>query len=241
MGMVIGKINEETPEYDSLGRVGDLEIRRYKPVYMAKVSSKDFPEINSSKEFQSAGFRTLAKYIGVFSDPQNVSADTETGEAIAMTAPVMMTSNETIDEEGEPIAMTAPVVMSGEGESLDWSMSFILPSKYIKSGKQPPCPTDKRVKIIRVDSRTMAVKRFSGIMTKSRSEEIAQEVVDIVKSQMTTRDIVTNDSGKPAWECMGYNPPFTLPCFRTNEVGVLVKDRAPAPPQNASAAPVSKA
>lgn len=101
MGMVLGIIREETPAFRNCGVIAGLQCREYEPYWVARVSSKDFPEL-SEEAFNSAAFRTLAKYIGVFSTPQNESKSQE-AEPIAMTAPVVM---------NEAIAMTAPVVMN---------------------------------------------------------------------------------------------------------------------------------
>lgn len=235
--MVFGRISEETPEYDQVGEpfgANDLTLRVYKPQTLASVSSESFPDVKTTKEFQSKAFRTLASYIGVLSKPNNKGS-----QSIAMTAPVTMTTTENDlntnnttaaapQKKGESIAMTAPVVMSAGDKnsinqnSVNWNMSFILPSKFIKTGEEPPEPLDERVKISTIEERTLVVKTYSGSSTRTRAEKIAIEVVQEIKKDGKGIEIVLNSDGEPVWEYMGYNPPFTLPWFRTNEVAVAV-------------------
>ncbi|KAF0696790.1 Aste57867_12452 [Aphanomyces stellatus] len=227
MGSVIGKISEETPHFESVGRIKDIEIRSYDAVYMASVSSTDVPTATTQNEFTGTAFRALAKYIGVFATPENKPRDgtSEGGEAIAMTAPVVMNSNESMAAEGgEPIAMTAPVVMTdnASGDAVDTTMSFILPSKYIKGDKLPPVPLDPRVKLTKMAPRLMAVKTFSGDLTKEIAANHAADVIGQLALHGTTYSVKHTADGKPVWEYMGYNPPWTLPWCKTNEVGVLL-------------------
>lgn len=108
MGVVFGRISEETPKYDVVAEdIGEgVMVRRYAPVYVAKCVSTDFSNIKNRNDFNSAAFRVLAKYIGVFTKPRNTvaSEQTESGEKIAMTAPVKL----------EKIPMTAPVVLTND-------------------------------------------------------------------------------------------------------------------------------
>ncbi|ETV97875.1 hypothetical protein H310_09200 [Aphanomyces invadans] len=229
MGTVFGRIHEETPQYESLGFIGpqqDIEIRRYEPVYVASVSSKDIPGVATNVQFTRMAFGALARYFGVFGKPENKSqlGENGPGEAIPMTSPVVVSTAENLEAEGgEPINMTVPVVMSTSNDSVDMSMSFLLPSKYTAQGTAPPTPLDPKVRIKKLDSRLVAVKKFSGELTKNTAEAAAAEVIGVIdiegKFQMKR-----NEHGRPAWEYMGYNAPYTLPWFKTNEVAVLLDD-----------------
>ncbi|CAJ1434836.1 unnamed protein product [Effrenium voratum] len=169
MGMMVGVIREETPKHKVLGTLAGLQCREYAAQFVAKVSSAGYPEAGTQEEFSNAAFRTLAKYIGVFTTPQN-KANASGGEAIAMTAPVVMTSSEKID-------MTAPVVM---GSGSERTMSFILPSKYMDAGQAPPQPLDSRVTIEKVPARLALVSTFSGRSgpedAKSRVQTLVQQI-----------------------------------------------------------------
>jgi len=113
MGVVFGKINFERPAYTVLRTAADgaYEVRRYGQSIAAEVRSADWAEELTVDEFSTVGFRTLARYIGVFTTPQNVAAGGGAGgagEKVAMTAPVVMGGG-----KPERVAITSPVVMGG--------------------------------------------------------------------------------------------------------------------------------
>jgi len=220
MGMILGVIREETPKYDLVTRIGDLEVRRYGAQYVASVMSSDVPGCRTRDEFQSKAFRMLARYIGVFSTPDNTKA-----EPIAMTAPVLMTSNETLKAESEPMAMTAPVIMKDSGGPVDWSMSFILPSKYIKSGTEPPTPKNPAVKVSTLPPRLLAVKTFSWNLNQSNIQANLEKALETMESHSSEFKIIFGDDGAPAYEVFGFNPPWTLPWWKTNEVAILLREQ----------------
>ena len=247
MGSVFGKIGEETPRYEvveRLGAGGAVEVRRYGEQWLASVSSADVPEAATQEQFQSVAFRALARYIGVFSRPANAGA-----EAISMTAPVVITSADSLAAEtgrggGKPvdIAMTAPVVLTSAdnlaeqtgcaaqpGEAgVNWTMSFVLPgSRFIAGGEVPPRPTDPRVRVSKLPPMTKAVLAYSWFISKERNEEKAAELLAVVRE--AKRAVKFNSKGAPIWEVLGYNSPFTLPWARTNEVTVLLEEDAKAP------------
>jgi hypothetical protein len=80
-----------------------------------------------------------------------------------MTAPVLM------KPLAEKIAMTAPVLMQPETPTRH-AMSFILPSKYTRVA-DCPVPTDERVVIKELPSRTWAVRTFSWNMKEQSCRE----------------------------------------------------------------------
>merc|ERR1712048_1102290 len=75
----------ESYAYETLEDHGNWSLRAYAPAVAAETSTSD----------DNNGFMRLARYIGVFSTPENQSQD-----AVAMTTPVV----------NEAIAMTTPVV-----------------------------------------------------------------------------------------------------------------------------------
>ncbi|XP_010505403.1 PREDICTED: heme-binding-like protein At3g10130, chloroplastic isoform X2 [Camelina sativa] len=217
MGMVFGKIVVETPKY-TVTKSGDgYEIREYPPAVAAEVTY-DASEFKGDKD---GGFQVLAKYIGVFGKPENEKPETiamtapvitKEGEKIAMTAPV-------ITKESEKIEMTSPVVTKeegggGGGKTKMVTMQFLLPSKYTKA-EEAPRPTDERVVIREEGGRKYGVVKFSGTTSES-------VVSDKVKK-------LTSDLEKDGFKITGdfvlarYNPPWTLPPFRTNEVMIPVE------------------
>ena len=219
MGMVFGIIREEMPKFKNHGSIVGMQCREYEAYWVAKTSSDAFPEAKTEDEFQSTAFRTLAKYIGVFTAPQNQSLEHGNQESIAMTAPVVMTPS-------EKIAMTAPVVMTSEKMDMtapvvtaSKTMSFILPSKYNQTS--PPKPLDPRIKLEKVPGHIALVHTFSGFSSAEKARPIVTECVRKVSEASPSLKFSMDEATKePKWEFLGYNPPFTLPWCRTNEVAI---------------------
>ena len=110
-------------------------------------------------------FRILARYIGVFGNPENKDTN-----KIAMTAPVLSKTS------SSKIAMTAPVLSSAN------DMRFVLPKKF-KTKEDAPQPTDTRVELIDVPERMVAVKTFSGLISMDQSETMANEFKAALEAQ----------------------------------------------------------
>jgi SOUL heme-binding protein len=149
------------------------------------------------EDARSNGFRPLADYI----------FGNNTAQAkIAMTAPVAQ-------ERSEKIAMTAPVSQTREGTG--WRVRFFMPAKYTR--ETLPRPNNPAVQIVELPGETMAVLRFSN----SRSTEaVATQAAALLRGVEASRWVV---AGAPVtWL---YDPPWTLPFFRRNEVAVPVKPR----------------
>lgn len=168
-------------------------------------------------------FRALAQYIGVFGNPQNegnesmamtapVAMDTR-GTQIAMTAPVVMDQK----PNGTPIAMTAPVVMENNNETNEGEkrMKFFLPAEYDDLSKIPK-PTNPSVKIAEVSPAVGAVHRYNGSFSDKMNEQKALDLAAQLREDGVTR--LDDDYTRQNYEFWGYNPPFTIPMFRRNEV-----------------------
>ena len=104
-------------------------------------------------------------------------------------------------------------------------MSFLLPSEYTQLS-QLPTPRNPNVTLSQLPGRVMAVMQFSGwcdettVATKSRE---LQEAVE--------RDAELTAVEGAKVQLARYNPPFTIPFLRTNEVMLPVewKPAATAP------------
>jgi hypothetical protein len=206
MGQVFGRNGVAEPTYEVLyHRAADFsyEIRSYGTRFAAQTTyngTDDQP------------FRALARYIGVFGTPENQGQET-----ISMTAPVI--------KEGQgsgkpvPIAMTAPVIISGDASpsSSEKIMEFILPAEY-DSMEKIPVPTNPQVTIRELPSATGAVHRYSGSMSDEAALEAATKLGEQLRDDGV--DAATADYILSHYQYWGYNPPFTLPMFRRNEVWV---------------------
>lgn len=154
-------------------------------------------DVNGEREQAiNRGFRLLAAYI--FGD--NNAANSQ---KIAMTAPVL---------QQQKIAMTAPV-MQTETATKQWQVSFVMPSEYNLSNL--PTPNDGRIHIEQIPAQDKIVIRFSGRMSQANLQQHWQRLQDYVEQQQLTTE------GMPTYAF--YNPPWTLPFMRRNEILWTIK------------------
>lgn len=151
----------------------------------------------SAERARNAGFMPLADYI---------FAKDRKGEKIAMTAPVTQVPR-------EQIAMTAPVSQRSTGDS--WTIGFTMPAGYTM--ETLPAPANPDVRLVPQAARQMAVIRFSGTAPASAMEKRRQELLDKVKA------LGLATVGEPVFAF--YDPPWTLPFMRRNEVMIEVAAR----------------
>ena len=192
----------EEPKYTLLEKSEPFELRSYAPLIVAEVKVEGDLDAASNQ-----GFRLIAAYI---------FGKNQVAEKISMTAPVGIESAE--PNQSAKIAMTAPVSIEGnkanEGASGQWTVSFVMPSEYTLASL--PKPLNSQVKIREVPAEKRAVITFSGIY----NEEKVQEKTQALREWMKTKNL------RPASEPQfaRYNPPWTLPFMRRNEVMIRVLD-----------------
>lgn len=128
-----------------------------------------------------------------------------------MIADFIFGNNTTKNGDSEKIKMTVPVVISKKSD--DWFFYFVMPSKY--SVDSLPKPNNSQIKIKQVKARKCAVLRFSGKANEEKFNSKAQELISRIKAE--NLKII----GVP--ELARYNPPWTLPFLRRNEVLIEVE------------------
>ncbi len=110
------------------------------------------------------------------------------------------------NSENLKIAMTAPVKQQRVENS--WKISFLMPAEY--SLKTLPNPNDKIVKIKKITQKKYGVITFSGLNSDSNVDFHK----NLLKKYLKKNNISTLNSAIYAF----YNPPWTLPIFRRNEI-----------------------
>lgn len=115
------------------------------------------------------------------------------------------------NEKAEKIEMTAPVLI-GDGVK-GKTMSFIMPGKVAEKGT--PTPTNGDVTLDKIPPTRYAVFRFSGWQSDDNEKEAAAKLA----AWMTDQKIAVDSQPMFAY----YNPPWTLPFMRRNEVMVRVR------------------
>ena len=124
-----------------------------------------------------------------------------------MTAPVTQ-------QGSEKIAMTAPVTQEGGGDT--WRVRFIMPAKYTLATL--PKPNNPAIALKEIPEKRFAVIRFSGMAGEESLKRYNKELSDFLSAKRLT------PLSPPTYAF--YNPPWTLPFLRRNEV--LVEIARPA-------------
>jgi len=116
------------------------------------------------------------------------------------------------NKQEKEIPMTAPVFMD-QSDTVMETMSFVLPKEY--DFKSSPIPTDKSIKLEEVINYTVATITFNGTL---RQDNI-QKHTSLLEQWIKEKNYQVIGSKKVA----GYNPPFTIPMLRRNEVLIPVE------------------
>jgi effector-binding domain-containing protein len=196
--------NAETPKYQTHMTDGSIEIRQYEPMIVAEVTMT-----GDRKQAINQGFKVLADYIfGNNITKSNIKmtapVSQQSSKKIAMTAPV-------IQQQNSKIAMTAPVTQQGNKDS--WTIRFMMPSQYTIDSL--PKPQDKRITIKTIPAMKVAAIRFSGMSTQKNIQSHKKELRTYLSKH------VIESISEPSYAF--YNPPWTLPFLRRNEVMIQIK------------------
>ena len=192
----------EEPKYVLLEKSEPFELRAYAPLIVAEV------KVDGDLDAASAqGFRLIAAYI---------FGKNQVAEKIAMTAPVGIESSD--QNKSAKIAMTAPVKIEGgkplEAAANQWTVSFVMPAEYTLASL--PKPLNPQINIREVPAEKRAVITFSGFY----NEDKVQEKTQALREWMKTKNL--KPVGEPQFA--RYNPPWTLPFMRRNEIMIQVLD-----------------
>ena len=191
---VVGIRALEEPAYQTRMQEGSFEIREYASYLVAEV----FMEGEDFDEVSGDGFRILADYIF--------------GNNLSRSSSVQMAGK--AEAASENIAMTAPVQMDQGKKPNQWRMAFSLPSKW--NLESAPFPNDQRVNLREIPPEQMVVLQFSGRMGTQDLEEREQELRQWAMKQ---------GIAVVGWiRTARYDPPWTLPFLRKNEVQLKVMD-----------------
>jgi len=178
----------EHPQYLVLKKHHGYEVREYEPLLAAEVFVK-----GTQQESLRRGFKILFDYI---------SGNNLKQESIKMTAPVMQQP----EENSQRISMTAPVMQEQREDA--HVISFMMPGNYTL--ETLPVPRDPAVTIVQRGSRKVAVARFAGYAPEEK----------VLKKQAKLKELLEKDGYRilSSVHLALYNPPWTPPFMRRNEV-----------------------
>lgn len=141
------------------------------------------------------GFRILAGYI---------FGKNTRRTSLAMTSPVVA--------QPEKVSMTSPVTSQSTGATM--TVSFFMPPG--SSLHTLPGPDDSRIRFVELPERKLAAIGFSGSWNPQSFSEHAEALVGSLRLNNLQPD------GVPSYAY--YDPPFTPPFMRRNEVFVSIAD-----------------
>jgi len=202
----------EEPPFEVIEKAENIEIRQYRPFIVAETLVEGDMDAASN-----AGFRLIAGYI--FGNNLSVKGPgDQASEKIAMTAPV------TVQPAGasEKIAMTAPVTIEPQNDSdgkamqaSRWRVHFVMPGEY--SLATLPRPRNPAVTLREVPGKRYAALIFSGLVGDAKAQQKTAELLSWLQARKLT------PAAPP--QLARYDPPWTLPFFRRNEI--LIEIAAP--------------
>lgn len=193
----------EEPPYTVLQTTDLYEIRSYESYTVASTRSSsseeegsDNDDGNTDEQFQMAG----------------------SGSAFNKLASYIFGEN----DESKVMSMTTPVTTTSSGD-----MRF-----YIKTddGDAIPYPKNssnekRKIEIVRIPSSTLAVRKFPGFVTDgevSRQKGTLLQAI-VMDSESTGVELDVPHGAVVPHVVFQYNPPYTLPIVRCNEIGVPVR------------------
>jgi len=183
----------EQPRYAILETLGQhVEIRRYE----SRLAVEATVDANPSDTAANQAFQLLFNYI---------TGDNRRQQKIAMTAPVQ------IEAASQHIAMTVPVQTQTTGQGAV-AMRFFLPDAVARNGA--PAPLDPRLRLVDIPAGTVAAIRYTGVPTR----EARRQQTDLLLAALA------RSGWKPRGDAfqLSYDPPFTIPFLRRNEMAVAV-------------------
>ncbi len=185
----------EQPSYTVIDTIGvEAEVRLYAPRLTATVT---IDNLESQDKTRNKAFSILADYIF-----GNNNKRTE----ISMTAPVAETPR------ADRVSMTAPVAEE-KSRAGKYMMAFFLPADI--SLDKAPVPNDDRIEIVEIPATNIAALIFRGSRDSATVAQYESQLLTVLRNSKWAPE------GNPV--AYFYDPPWTIPSLRRNEVAVAVK------------------
>ena len=192
---VFGIRSTEEASYVVLDDQEEFQLREYAGLVVV--------ETTVNAEFDQAGNEAFGRLFGY------ISGENQASQKIAMTAPVLATEDNSAD--GESIDMTAPVIADQTSDG--WRYTFVLPNSYTLANA--PIPTNTKVRLVEIEPKLVAVLRYSGTWDEDDFRDNSARLQSwISENQLELLSLP---------RVAGYDPPWTIPFLRRNEVMIDVR------------------
>ncbi len=194
----------EEPSFEVTEKSDPFEIRQYAAMIVAEVIVDGDMSTASGK-----GFRLIAGYI--FGKNNTLSKD----QFPSLTTPI---ESQRTDSSAK-IAMTVPVTVEPQeitGSAFEsartWRVQFTMPRQYTL--ETIPKPTDASVKLRQVPGKRFAALKYTGLNGEEKVSEKAQLLLNWLSAK-NLRPLSPPQLAR-------YNPPWSLPFLRRNEILVEI-------------------
>ena len=137
-----------------------------------------------------------------------ISGDNKVNKNIQMTSPVELN-----ELSSKKIAMTAPVQIQEDSNNQNVMMRFYLPSDFTLENS--PKPKNPNLELKELPPEHFAVLKYSGSSSVDNFLENKEKLLSALKTSQWK--II------PPVSFLGYDPPFTIPFLKRNEVIVKVE------------------
>lgn len=121
------------------------------------------------------------------------------------------------NNDREKVAMTAPVAQESRSKG-EWVIQFFMPSHKTMDTLPSPDDGDGDVELVTVPPATVAVHKFNGIPSRRAVASHTEQLMS------TLGELGFEPTDSPA--AWFYDPPWTVPSLRRNEIAVPVKPRS---------------
>lgn len=200
MGAVFGirAHSAEEVEHELVEKHGKLEIRQYHERWIVETLIS-----RPIDKAQGEGFMKLFHYI---------SGANDTKTNFPMTIPVELRPNDRCRADPEASLRGSagePLLKNGS----TFFMRFFLPHDVVDS--KVPNPKDPEVRVNKLEPELYATYQFSGSWSEDAFEDHGKALLHNLKrlGYRAISELIY----------LTYDPPFTIPCFRRNEVAVIVE------------------
>lgn len=158
------------------------------------------------QRLDSIGEVEIRHYAPVVQAITAMPADSRQGKGFRRLAGFIFGGN----DADQSIAMTAPVQENLSGSERE--MAFTMPAEYHLDDL--PKPMDPNVRLSPIAARTVAVIQFSGWATAGKVSKMRNTLASTLEQENITT------TGE--WLLNQYNPPWTPPFMRRNEIWVEI-------------------
>lgn len=214
---VLKEVINKTPEIsvtsfmENIKELSEEDIRKeIKSIFKTPedLYSPPFTVLKTTQEYEVRKYDAYTVAQAQMNDEDNIGSILVSGNSFNTLASYIFGNNTKSDGVGsEKMSMTTPVIMT-EGQ-----MEFVLPKNFDASTS--PTPKSSKVTVKDVSEEIVAVKAFTGIVTDKEITIQRSSLEDALLADGITYDNLS-------FKVLQYNPPYSLPWIRRNEVSLKV-------------------